>query len=403
MKALLLNAGSSSLKATLASLSDGVTVARVHADWAGAATHYLYLGPDGTRHESAPAWKGHADAVRKLLIDLETTPPAALTDRSQLAAVGHRFVHGGSFTQPVLVTPEVRKRINDLTDLAPLHNPPSLDTLTVAEAAVPDVPHIAVFDTAFHSTLPPHAYTFPVPKQWTDEWGVRRYGFHGLSHAYCAGRAAEMLKAAGGPNSDAPNLIICHLGHGCSASAVSDGVCIDTTMGFTPLEGLMMATRSGSIDPGLLLHMQQKHGMTAAQLERTLNRESGLLGVSGVSADMREVQNAARKGNTDAKLALRIYAHRVRQAIGAFAVTLGGVDALVFTAGVGEHSSVMRAAICDGLECLRLKLDADANENSQADTDIAAPESRGRILVIESREDVTILEEVRSVLKDSRS
>jgi acetate kinase len=207
-----------------------------------------------------------------------------------------------------------------------------------------------------------------------------------------------MLQATGGPNADAPNLVICHLGHGCSASAVSDGRCVDTTMGFTPMEGLMMATRSGSIDPGLLLHLQQRHGLTSAQLERALNRESGLLGVSGLSADMREVLSASQKGNADARLALQIYVHRVRQAIGAFAVTLGSVDALVFTAGVGEHSSSIRAAICEGIDCLGLRLDATLNTSRQPDSDIAATDSAGRILIITTREDVTMLEEARKVL-----
>lgn len=399
MNLLLLNAGSSSLKATLASLADGSVIARAHFDWAGAATRYTYVGPDWARHESKPSWTGHAQAVRTLLVDLQRVEPAAITDWSQLAAVGHRIVHGGQFSQSMLVTPEVRLRINALSDLAPLHNPPSLETLMVAESALPDVPHIAVFDTAFHATLPPHAYTYPVPSQWTRDWKVRRYGFHGLSHAYCTRRATEMLsKTRGASIADEGRIVICHLGHGCSASAVHGGRCTDTTMGFTPLEGLMMATRSGSIDPGLLLHLQQHYGLTASQLERTLNRESGLLGVSGVSGDMREVQNAAGAGNSAAQLALQIYAHRVRQTIGAFAVTLGGIDALVFTAGVGEHSNSMRAAICDGLNCLGLRLDTELNAACHPDADIAASDSTSRIFIIATREDVTMWEEVRKVL-----
>jgi acetate kinase len=283
-----------------------------------------------------------------------------------------------------------------LADLAPLHNPPSLETLAAAESALPDVPHVAVFDTAFHATLPPEAFTYPVPQQWIGEWGIRRFGFHGLSHAYCARRGAEMLARI-----SQPRLVICHLGHGCSASAVQGGKCVDTTMGFTPLAGLMMATRSGSIDPSIVLHVIEKHGLTAAQVESALNRQSGLLGVSGISADMREVMAAAKGGNEQARLALGIYSHRVRQAIGALAVTMGGVDAVVFTAGVGEHAAEVRASICTGLDCLGLELDAVANTNCKPDADIARPTSRGRILVIATREDVTMLDDVMSVLANS--
>jgi acetate kinase len=237
-----------------------------------------------------------------------------------------------------------------------------------------------------------------VPASWTHDWGIRRFGFHGLSHAYCARRAADMLRRP----ADDLRLVICHLGHGCSASAVRGGRCVDTTMGFTPLEGLMMATRSGSIDPGIVLHVQRRHGLTAEQVESALNRESGLMGVSGVSADMRQVLAAAKGGHEQSQLALGIYTHRIRQAIGALAVTMGGVDALVFTAGVGEHAREVRASVCAGLECLGLELDAQTNASSLPDSDVARPGSRGRILVIATREDVTMLREVIQVLGGTR-
>jgi acetate kinase len=318
-------------------------------------------------------------------------------------------VHGGDFTSSVRITPEIRARIMALADLAPLHNPPSLETLAAAEAALASVPHVAVFDTAFHATLPAEAYTYPLPAKWTREWGIRRYGFHGLSHAYCARRAAEMLGALPHPQPFSRGergdfrIIVCHLGHGCSASAVRDGKCVDTTMGFTPLDGLMMATRSGAIDPSIVLHVEERHGLTPAQVETALNRESGLLGVSGVSADMRQVLAAAKGGNDQARLAIAIYTRRVRQAIGAFAVTMGGVDALVFTAGVGEHSADIRASVCEGLECLGLELDPQANAACRPDADIARPDSRGRIFVIATREDVMMLEEVLGVLENNPS
>jgi acetate kinase len=394
MNILLLNAGSSSLKATLIKAGDGSVVATGLADWAGSGTRYEYA-PSGSKPQSeAVAWKGHGEAVKRFVFDLMHVNPTVLTGHGDLAGVGHRVVHGGPFTSSVRITPEVRSRITALAELAPLHNPPSLETLAAAEAQLPGVPHVAVFDTAFHATLPPEAYTYPVPQQWTRDWGIRRFGFHGLSHAYCARRAAEMLAHQ---DQKGLRLVICHLGNGCSASAVRGGRCVDTSMGFTPLEGLMMGTRSGSIDPSIVLHLQERRGLTVQQIDASLNRESGLLGVSG-SADMRDVLSAAQSGSEPARLALGIYAHRVRQAIGAFAATLGGIDALVFTAGVGEHASPVRASVCVGLECLGLELDAEVNANCKPDADVARASSRGRILVIATREDVTMLREVVQVL-----
>jgi acetate kinase len=337
---------------------------------------------------------GHAWAVRRFVRDLAKVEPRALGDASEIAAVGHRVVHGGPFTRSVRIGPEVRAEIVKLADVAPLHNPPSLAALAAAETELPEAPQVAVFDTAFHATLSAEAFTYPVPEKWTRDWGLRRYGFHGLSYAYCTGRAAEMLQRP----KDALRLVICHLGHGCSAAAVKGGRCVDTTMGFTPLEGLMMGTRSGSVDPGLLLHVMQHHGLTADQVETSLNRQSGLLGVSGLSGDMREVQAASQSGNERARLALAIYAHRVRQAVGALAVSMGGLDALVFTAGVGEHSAPVREAVCSGLECLNVFLDPERNAACRADADIARPTSRVRVLVIATREDVTLLNEVLRVL-----
>jgi len=390
MKILLLNAGSSSLKATLTESADSTEIARGSFDWAGPVTRYEYAGPDGKERIEELPWKGHAQAVKRFIADLP--------ERSALAAVGHRVVHGGQFTSSVRITPEIRSRITALVDLAPLHNPPSLETLAAAEAQLPGIPQVAVFDTSFHATLPPEAYTYPVPESWRRDWGIRRFGFHGLSHAYCARRAAEMLRCP----AQELRLVICHLGHGCSAAAVRGGRSVDTTMGFTPLEGLMMATRSGSIDPGIVLHVQQHHGLTAEQVEAALNHESGLLGVSGISADMREVLAAAREGQGRAQLALAVYARRIRQAIGALVVTMGGIDALVFTAGVGEHAGEVREAACVGLECLGLELHAEANSVCRPDADVAASSSRARILVIATREDLTMLHEVLQVIGGER-
>ena len=396
MRILLLNAGSSSLKGTLVESDQGAVVARCLADWAGSITRYHYAGPDEEEHAEEVPWRGHAEAVRRMAQDLVRAEPIVLSSRSALAAVGHRVVHGGRFTSSLRITGATRLRIGELADLAPLHNPPSLEALAAAEEEFPQAPHVAVFDTAFHATLFPAAYTYPIPASWTRDWGIRRYGFHGLSHAYCSRRAAEMLARP----ADKLQLVICHLGHGCSASAVRGGKCVDTTMGFTPLEGLMMATRSGSLDPGILLHGQRRHGLTPDELERALNRESGLLGVSGISGDMRQVLAAAKEGHEAARLAISIYTHRARQAIGALTVTMGGIDALVFTAGVGEHAAEIREWICAGLECLGLQIDPQANAACQPDADVARRGSPARILVIATREDVTMLQEVIQVLKN---
>jgi len=390
MHVLLLNAGSSSLKAALTNSADGQVVARGLADWAGAKekARYQFAGPDGKERAEDVPWTGHAQAVERFVADLASAHCAAVE------AVGHRVVHGGEFTSSVLITPEIRERIAALAELAPLHNPPSLEALAAAERHLPTVPHVAVFDTTFHATMPPEAYTYPIPTKWTRDWGIRRYGFHGLSHAYCTRRAAKML----GRPVDALRLVICHLGHGCSAAAVRGGKCVDTTMGFTPLEGLMMATRSGSIDPSIVVHVQRRCGLSGPDVETALNRESGLLGVSGISADMREILAAAKEGHEGAQLAIGIYAHRVRQTIGALTATLSGIDALVFTAGVGEHAVEIRETICAGLECLGLELDSKVNTSRSPDADVARDGSRGRILVIATREDVTMLREMIEVL-----
>jgi acetate kinase len=333
----------------------------------------------------------------------ETPDPAAAVTQvlaklpaRRLTAVGHRVVHGGpEFSQGVRVGAGVRDAIGRLAEIAPLHNPRALAVLEAAERALPGVPQVAVFDTAFFAALPERARVYPLPWEWYEQWGVRRFGFHGLSHAYCAARAAELL----GRPADGVRLVTCHLGQGCSAAGVFAGAPVATTMGFTPLEGLMMGSRSGSFDPGILLYALHRQGLGAAELDEILNHASGLFGVSGVSADFREVEAAATRGHTRARLALDMYADRVRASIGALAVTLGGVDALVFSAGVGEHSASLRAAVCEGLECLGLHLDLAANARAVADAEVSAGGSRGRIFVLHTREELMIARETRRVLQ----
>jgi acetate kinase len=361
VKVLLLNAGSSSLKSSLLD-SENLSVLASSAVEVAAG--------------------GYGAAARRAIESLPERPDA----------VGHRVVHGGGLTAAARIDDRVRNLLGALADVAPLHNPPSLETIAAAQRLLPDVPHVATFDTAFHSTMPAAATTFPIPYEWTRDWTIRRYGFHGLSFEYSARRAPELL---GHP---IERLVVCHLGQGCSAAAILRGRSVDTTMGFTPLDGLMMATRGGAIDPGVITYVERRHNLSAADVDDALNHRAGLLGVSGVSADMREVLAAARTGNERAELAVGIYVRRVRQTIGAFTATLGGLDALVFTAGVGEHSAEIRESVCRGLGCLGVELDDDANTHCRPDTDIAAAGSHARVLVIAAREDLSMLAEVLRAL-----
>ena len=309
-------------------------------------------------------------------------------------AVGHRIVHGGTvFSTPVLVDARVVARLEALTDLAPLHQPKSLAALAAVTEVLPDVPAVACFDTAFHATLPAAASTYALPAEWRKRWDLRRYGFHGLSHAYASRRAAELLSRP----ADGLRLVTCHLGAGASLAAVRDGRSIDTTMGFTPLEGLVMATRSGTVDPGLVLWLAEHARMPPGELAATLEHRSGLLGLAG-TADMREVVDRAAAGDAEAGLALDVYVHRLRASIAAMVASLGGLDALVFTGGVGERSPVVRSMAVDGLGFLGVALDDARNQAGIADSEIGAAGSAVRVLLIAAREDLQVAREVRAVL-----
>jgi acetate kinase len=389
MKLLVYNAGSSTLKLGLFEVDRERHLAGAEVDWLAESPRLVVRRQGGSDVRADRVVRTPADAVRCALELLEA---GALLVPSELAGVGHRVVHGGErFTTAVRITPEVERAIDALGELAPLHNPASLAGIRAVAEVLPAVPQVAAFDTAFHATLSEAARTFAIPRSWTRQWGLRRYGFHGLSHSYCAQRAAEMLGRAD------LRLIVAHLGNGASVSAVQGGVCVDTSMGFTPLDGLMMGTRSGSVDPGLLLHLLRRRGLDAEQLDHALNHESGLLGVSARSSDMREVL-AAAPSDPDARLAIELYVHRVVQTIGSMAATLGGVDGLVFAAGVGENSAEIRERVCRSLGHLGLTLDAAANAGCQPDADVAQAASPARILMIATREDLTILRETWRVL-----
>jgi acetate kinase len=385
MSILVLNAGSSTLKYVLFAAESLEERASGVVDWQGAVRRVSisWRRADGTSGQQTASVGGYGDAVGHVL--RLAGEMRALAD---IRTCGHRVVHGGErFQQSVRIDPAVRQAIGAVSELAPLHNPPALAAIDAAITALPGAAHVAIFDTAFFAGQPPERFLYPLPLSWYADWGVRRFGFHGISHHYCTLRAAEMLG-----RSDA-RLVICHLGNGCSASAVQAGRALTSTMGYTPLEGLMMGTRSGSIDPAIVLHLLKRGLLNADQIEDALSHRSGLLGVSGVSADFRAVEAAANDGHDRARLALRLYVDRARSAIGSLAVMMGGLDAVVFTAGVGEHSAWLRGEVCHGLECLGVRLDTAANAACHTDADVAAADSTGRVLVMHTREELLIARE----------
>jgi acetate kinase len=362
VRILVVNAGSSSLKLRMLGGDDSLVVS-------------IDLPAPGGRGDDHAL----ADAVREL---------------GPVDAVGHRIVHGGArFTSAVVIDQVVREELEKLTDLAPLHQPRSLAALDAVSRALPEARAVACFDTAFHATMPPAAATYALPAEWRKRWGLRRFGFHGLSHAYASGRAAELL----GQRPRPLRIVTCHLGAGASLAAVLDGRSVETTMGFTPLDGLVMATRSGSVDPGLLLWLELHAGLSAAELSDSLEHASGLTGLTGL-ADMREVLAAAAAGDDQAALGLDVYLHRLSASIAAMAASLGGLDALVFTGGVGENAPTVRARAAEGLGFLRVAIDRARNETGEGDRRISPEGAAVITFVIEAREDLQIAREVRQLL-----
>ncbi|MEG5033417.1 acetate kinase [Microcoleus sp. AT3-D2] len=397
MKILVLNAGSSSQKSCLYELNDVLPDRPLQPLWSAQIdwTHQQGIAElkvktaKGDQLEEEFASDSRKDAISRMLESLWRGKTQTINDLKEINIVGHRVVHGGEdYQQSTLISPDVKKAIARLSVFAPVHNPVNLEGIEAIEKILENVPQVAVFDTAFHAQLPPAAFVYPGPYEWLEN-GIRRYGFHGISHQYCARRAADIL----GKDLADLRLISCHLGNGCSLAAIRGGWSVDTTMGFTPLEGLMMGSRSGSIDPGILIHLLKQSDFTAEKLDGILNRNSGLKGISGVSSDLRQIGDAIAQGNQRAQLALDIYVHRLRAGIGAMLASLGGLDALIFTAGVGENSAVVRAAACEAFGFIGLKLDGEKNQQSPIDQDIAAVDSAVRILVIHTQEDWEIARE----------
>jgi len=395
MSILVINAGSSSVKFALFDFDSLEPFGRGLLDWAGSEQQATVTltpnhGEPVRRELDVPDYRAGVVAALKLLEEADL-----IGSEHPVHVIGHRLIHGGEeIRRPVRIDADAKQVIRRYMHLAPLHIPAGLEAIAATEEAFPDVPLVGVFDTAFFAQIPAYAYLYPVPYEWYKEWGIRRYGFHGTSHAYCTGRAAEML---GRPVEDL-RLVICHLGQGSSATAVNAGVAVTNTMGFTPLEGFMMGSRSGTVDPGILLYVMREKGLSVDELDYVLHHKAGLLGVSGVSSDFRQVEAAAAEGHERARLALDVYAYRVKTMVGALAVTLDGFDALVFTGGIGENSVFLRREVCRGLGCLGVNLDEDRNQHQHPDADLSAPDSRARVLTIHTREDYMIARESRRLV-----
>ncbi|WP_017662311.1 acetate kinase [Baaleninema simplex] len=403
MKILVLNAGSSSQKSCLYDVPEAgfpdtpqEPIWEATIDW-GVGTEYglLTVEANDTKQKSELSIYARAHGLGEMLDTLVQGETKVLEKLSEIAIVGHRVVHGGTeYSDATLITPAVKQAIEDLIPLAPNHNPAHLEEILAVEEVLGDVPQVAVFDTAFHSQMPKSVSAYPIPYRWFEK-GVRRYGFHGISHRYCAERAAELLEE---PLASL-RVITCHLGHGCSLAAVRDGMSVNTTMGFTPLEGLMMGSRSGSIDPAIPMYLMREEGFDFEGVDKMLNKESGLKGVSGESGDMRSILKAMENGSDRAELAFEMYVSRLQSAIASMIPQLGGLDVLAFTAGVGENSADVRAATCAGLDFLGLKLDSRKNAASVKDSDIAAMNSTVRVLIIRAQEDWAIAGECWKLAK----
>jgi acetate kinase len=392
MKILVLNSGSSSQKSAMYEISGSLPEHPLtpawqgQIEWSGDQAKIEAENSQGIRLEAEVKVSSRSNAIEQLLDTLWQGKVHAVSAPSEIDVVGHRIVHGGKeFEEPTVITPEVKSAIARMAVFAPLHNRAELEGIELVEKRLGNVPQVAVFDTSFHRQLPEAAAVYPGPYEWLAQ-GIRRYGFHGINHQYCAGRAAQLL----GRELRSLKLVTCHLGNGCSLAAIRDGHSVDTSMGFTPLDGLMMGTRSGSLDPGILTYLMREEKFTGQQLDDLLNKKSGLLGISGISGDMREIVVAMNDGHARARLAFDIFVHRLRSGIGAMIAVLGGIDALVFTAGIGENSPELRAAACAKFQFLGLKLDAASNARSPGDEEISATDSGVRVLIIRAQEDWAI-------------
>lgn len=397
MKILVLNCGSSSIKYALYDMDSKTVMTSGGAERVGLDGAFVKVKlANGEKKKVMHDIPEHTEGV-KFIFSLLTDPEiGVIKDLKEIDAVGHRMVHGGEkFNKSVLLTEEVLKVFEECTDLAPLHNPANLKGVRAVQELMPGLPQVGVFDTAFHQTMPKEAYMYAVPYELYEKYGVRRYGFHGTSHRYVSQRVCEFL----GVKPEGKKIITCHIGNGASIAAVKDGKCIDTSMGLTPLEGLMMGTRSGDIDGGAITFIQKKLGLDADGMSNLLNKKSGMLGITGISSDMREIDAACEEGNEHAKLAIEMYNYRIRKYIGAYAAAMDGCDIIVFTAGVGENQASMREKVCEGLSFMGVKIDAEKNSGIHGEEAvISTPDSKVTVVVIPTDEELMIATDTMALL-----
>ena len=397
MFVLVINAGSSSLKYQVFDKDTHEVVCKGLCERVGLGESFHKYDREDHEKLITITLDDHHDAVKNVLETLLEPQDGIMSDLDEIAAVGHRVVHGGEyFSESVIIDDEVVARIAECVPLAPLHNPPALMGIEACRAQIPAAIQVAVFDTAFLQTLPPKAYMYPLPYEMYEEHKVRKYGFHGTSHRYVAQRTAEYL----GRPLEELKLVTCHLGNGCSLTAIDKGRAIDNTMGFTPLDGLMMGTRCGSIDPAIVIFMITKLGMTAEEAENTMNRKSGLLGISGLTNDLRDVRDAAEAGNERAILAYEVYAHYIKCYIGQCVFEMGGVDAIAFAGGVGENDPTTRRMVFEGLEPLGMVIDQEKNKLRGSERTISQDDSKVKILVIPTNEELMIVHDVNRILAE---
>lgn len=395
MKILVLNCGSSSVKYKLIDSADGKVLAEGGVEKIGLPDSFLkFKRPDGSKETITVSMPTHKEAVKNVLDILTDPKEGVIKSYDEIQAVGHRVVHGmEKFNKSVLITPEVIEKVKECYPVAPLHNPANITGIEAITELMPGVPQVAVFDTAFHQTMPAKAYMYALPYEDYTRYGIRRYGFHGTSHRYVSRRVCEFL----GVPYDKQRIITCHIGNGASIAAIRDGISVDTSMGLTPTEGLVMGTRVGDVDPGALTYLMKSEGLDADGLTNVINKKSGVLGISGISSDMRDIEDAIAAGNERAKLAMDMYEYRILKYIGAYTAVLGGVDIIVFTAGVGENSPELREAICEKLAYMGVTLDKEANRSRGKEVVISGSDSKVKVVVIPTDEELVIAQDTAAI------
>lgn len=397
MKVLVINCGSSSLKYQLINMENENVLAKGLVERIGIEGSILTQKVNDEKYVIEQPMKDHKVAIKLVLDALVDKEHGVISDMSEISAVGHRVVHGGEkYAGSVLIDENVMEALQECVKLAPLHNPPNIIGINACRELMPSTPMVGVFDTAFHQTLPEEAFVYPLPYELYTEYGIRKYGFHGTSHRFVSMTAAQMM----GKNIEDLKIITCHLGNGASLSAVKGGKSVDTTMGFTPLAGVAMGTRCGDIDPAIVPFLVKETGMSIEEVDNLMNKKSGVFGVSGVSSDFRDIENAAKDGNKRAELALDVFHYRVRTSIGAYAAALNGVDCIVFTAGLGENSITSRAEICDGLQYLGVNIDAEKNNVRGKATEISTADSKVKVFVIPTDEELMIARDTKEIVEN---